>query len=104
MVYEVVTNYERTGVRGEGSSVITSISRNAETHLIYPNPSIREFTINSIEPIANTVSLMNLKGQLVKEFIVNESQNNTFNITEIPDGIYAVFIDDVLIEKLIVRH
>ncbi|MCR9249352.1 MAG: T9SS type A sorting domain-containing protein [bacterium] len=104
MVYEVVTNYERTGVRGEGNSVITSIGQNKETNFVYPNPSIREFTINSIEPIANKVTLMNLKGQLVKEFAINESQRNTFNISDIPDGIYAVFIDDVLIEKLIVRH
>jgi hypothetical protein len=59
---------------------------------IYPNPSNRNFTINSGITISGTVELFDEMGRLVYAQAVSQMKNKQFEVKNLAPGIYNITI------------
>lgn len=69
----------------------------------YPNPATDAVTVNLPEGIARRIQIIDLTGKVVREILnVNESRIEV-NITDLPEGIYAVRIESEGLEVKTIR-
>ena len=69
---------------------VSVLEQQAETIQIYPNPSSSFFKISSSKDI-RSVTIWNNVGQMVK--VYNVSQSSTFDISDLPIGLYLIKIE-----------
>ena len=93
MIWDVVTNYSRTGVIDE----TTEIENIDENLIIYPNPANNFIYVKSKKEGSHEFQLRDLNGR-----ILITSKNKRINISTLESGIYFVFSDDN-ISKIIVE-
>ena len=113
----ITTNYTVTGLASNGctgSSVKTLTVSNCtglETNIlkeendlwIYPNPSKGAFTLNAQKNME--IEISNNMGQLIKTIQLNEKNNFSSLITDLPEGIYFVgSVQNKTRKKIIVTH
>jgi hypothetical protein len=58
--------------------------------LIYPNPAKKYITINTNNKSRGSVVIYDLKGTVVKEYILKNSYLNNYNIEDLEEGIYLL--------------
>jgi hypothetical protein len=73
--------------------------------IIYPNPASEQFYFNTSISELITIRISNMLGELVA--VENIKGGQTFNVTNLPDGIYTVSVESLdsnFNRKLIVAH
>lgn len=61
---------------------------------IYPDPAYDVLNIDWNVNAAAEITIADLNGQIVKHFVANANQLNTFNIHDLPSGTYVISITD----------
>ena len=62
---------------------------------IYPNPFSEEFTVHFSETMSGRITVYSLNGQIIKTQNLSASENETINLTGMPNGMYFVqFVDN----------
>jgi beta-glucanase (GH16 family) len=62
---------------------------------IYPNPFRDEFTVHFSETMSGRITVYSLNGQIIKTQNLSASENETINLTGMPNGMYFVqFVDN----------
>lgn len=89
----------------ESCYLITDINEIEKSSLkVFPNPTINTLSIENIENIEiESISLLNVKGQIIKQF---DSNNTRLDISNISSGYYILKIshkNGVFTKKLIVK-
>jgi hypothetical protein len=84
--------------------LITNVTEMGEAGIsIYPNPASGQLFINILNEKAN-VTMMNLKGQIVREQIV--ACTSIINVNELPQGVYTIRIqtsEKVITRKVVIK-
>jgi hypothetical protein len=103
-----VTGYD---VNGCSNTAIVSVSVNVCTGLksiatsniisVFPNPNNGEFTIQSQK--ADIVNIMNDFGQVLEVIVLNDDNNNSYKVNNLPNGIYFL-VGKTIKQKIIVTQ
>lgn len=103
-----VTGYD---VNGCSNTAIVSVSVNVCTGLksiatsniisVFPNPNNGEFTIQSQK--ADIVNIMNDLGQVLEVIVLNDDNNNSYKVNNLPNGIYFL-VGKTIKQKIIVTQ
>jgi len=78
------------------------------SYLIFPNPASKYFEIGEVID-AKTLRIYDISGKIVKTFNINKNSNNnnSFDISEIENGVYIIELDSeskFKNQKLIINH
>jgi hypothetical protein len=70
--------------------------------IIFPNPTNKNITVSSSE-IINSILITTLGGRTLKE-MDTYSIKQAFDVSELPEGIYLIVINNALVRKLIIAR
>ena len=87
----MIARYDPTII--QDTTTIVEVKQNGSTINIYPNPATNEIKISNLSPEENQISIYNLLGERVANFLkVGNSIN--INISDLPSGIYMLTVSN----------
>jgi hypothetical protein len=87
----------------------TSVSVNSFTSgiSVFPNPASTDFTIEHLSPTTQRIALVDMSGRVVMETMSFTSDRCTFNVADLPRGMYLLLVTDseaaTLTRKIVVE-
>jgi polyisoprenoid-binding protein YceI len=74
---------------------------------VYPNPASTQFTVDHLLPSTQRISLLDMSGRIVMEAMDFSSGQCTFNVADLPRGMYILQIANpeagILTRKVVVQ-